>query len=142
MKTSSQRGFSLLELMITVAVVGILASIAYPAYQGQVRGTRRADAQAELLRMANFLERFYTENGRYDQDMALNPVALPPPSRANVNYTFALNPLPTATTYTIRATPNGPQTVDGYLELLESGARRWDKNNNNAIDPGENDWKK
>ena len=58
-------GFSLMELMITVAIVGILASIAYPSYQEQVAKSRRAEASGALLSAAQALERYYTANGRY-----------------------------------------------------------------------------
>ncbi|MGR9106690.1 MAG: type IV pilin protein [Gammaproteobacteria bacterium] len=141
MKRSNQRGFTLLELMVTVAVVGILAGIAYPAYQGQIRSTRRADAQAELLQMANFMERFFTENSRYDQDMTGTAVSLPPPTGNDPKYAYALNPVGPGS-YTLRATPIGPQTGDGFLELTDSGVRRWDKNHNNAIEATENTWEK
>jgi type IV pilus assembly protein PilE len=143
MKRPNQHGFTLLELMVTVAIVGILAGVAYPAYQSQVRATRRADAQADLLRMANFMERYFTENSRYDQDMAGNAVSLPPQTSSTTAYTITLSALGT-TTYTLRATPvaTGPQAGDGYLELLDSGLRRWDQNDNNVIDTGESDWEK
>lgn len=58
-------GFTLIELMIVVAVVGILATIAYPAYQQQVRESRRPEAHAALTAMANDLEKFRSECGSY-----------------------------------------------------------------------------
>ncbi|MFZ1324990.1 MAG: type IV pilin protein [Candidatus Contendobacter sp.] len=64
---SRSKGFTLIELMIVVAVVGILGAIAYPAYQDSVRKSRRADAKGVLLEAAQWMERFYTENSRYDQ---------------------------------------------------------------------------
>ena len=64
------RGFTLMELMIVVAIIGILAGIAYPTYQDSVRKSRRADAEAVLLELAQWMERFYTENNRYDQTRA------------------------------------------------------------------------
>lgn len=145
MKRQTQRGFTLLELMVTVAIVGILAGVAYPAYQNQVRATRRADAQADLLQLASFMERFFTENSRYDQDMAANPVALPfsqsPQSSTNVAYNLTLAAVNQAS-YTLRATPVNAQAGDGYLELLDTGVRRWDQDNNAAIGTGESDWEK
>lgn len=63
--SSSARGFTLIELMIVVAIVAIIASIAYPSYQEQVRQSRRADAQAALYELSQFMERFYSTNGRY-----------------------------------------------------------------------------
>ena len=68
---------TLMELMIVVAIIGILAGIAYPTYQDSVRKSRRADAEAVLLELAQWMERFYTENNRYDQTRAGVAVALP-----------------------------------------------------------------
>ena len=59
------KGFTLVELMIAVAIVGILASIAYPSYQDSVRKSRRADAKGALLGFANAMERHFTENNSY-----------------------------------------------------------------------------
>ena len=61
----TQLGFTLIELMITVAIVGILASIAYPSYQDSVMKSRRADAKGALLGFANALERHFTETNSY-----------------------------------------------------------------------------
>src|SRR5690606_38472416 len=61
----SSAGFTLIEVMIVVAIIGILAAIAYPSYQDHVRKSRRADAQTALLELAQFMERHYTTNGRY-----------------------------------------------------------------------------
>ena len=67
---SKAKGFTLIELMIVVAVIAILASIAYPSYQDSVRKTRRADAKEVLLEGAQWMERFFTENYRYDKNKA------------------------------------------------------------------------
>ena len=65
MRTSSASGFTLIELMITVIIVGILAAIAYPSYTQYVAQTRRSDATINLTRIAALQERFFTECGRY-----------------------------------------------------------------------------
>ena len=69
-------GFTLIELMVVVAIVAILASIAFPNYQDSLRKSRRADAQAVLLQSAQWMERFYTENNRYDQNIATSAVVV------------------------------------------------------------------
>ncbi|WP_156504400.1 type IV pilin protein, partial [Oleiphilus sp. HI0066] len=65
MKTNKQQGFSLIELMIVVAIIGILAAIAYPSYQENVASTHRANAQSELMGLSSALERWYTQNNHY-----------------------------------------------------------------------------
>lgn len=65
-----QHGFTLIELMITVAVIGILAAIAFPSYTEQIARGRRTEAQTVLLSGQQWMERFYSENYRYDQNSA------------------------------------------------------------------------
>lgn len=59
------RGFTLIELMIVVAVVGILAAIAYPSYLEYVNESRRSEARSNLMELAQFMERYRAANGRY-----------------------------------------------------------------------------
>lgn len=68
------KGFSLIELMITIAIVAILASIALPSYSGYVARARRADARTQLLQAAQFMQRFYAANDQYLQDRAANNI--------------------------------------------------------------------
>ena len=68
-KLRKHQGFTLIELMIVVAVIGILASIAYPSYREYVAKSRRAEAKT-VLSAQQWMERFYTENFRYDQNSA------------------------------------------------------------------------
>lgn len=122
---NAQRGFTLMELMITVAVVGILAAIAYPSFTEQIARSRRAEAQTVLLAGQQWMERFYSENFRYDQNSAGTLVTCasttkdcpfdlrfstsPPPGGGAALYAITVSaPAPTASSaeqrYTITAT--------------------------------------
>jgi len=75
MKTTSPppvliRGFTLIELMVVVAIVGLLAALAYPAYESQLRKARRADARTALLDLAVRQERFFSINNTYTTSAA------------------------------------------------------------------------
>ncbi|MEN7342469.1 MAG: type IV pilin protein [Pseudomonadota bacterium] len=128
-----QKGITLIELLIVVTIVGILSAIVIPSYQESVRKAHRADGQAVMLELAQFMERFYTENGRYDQDRAGTPVGdflvgsslmQAPKSGGTIYYTMQLDNL-TATTYTIRANPSNAQAGDkcGNLLFNQAGVR-------------------
>jgi len=135
-RAASVSGFTLIELMIVVAIIAIIAAVAYPSYLNQVVKTKRAAAAACLSEYANFMERFYTTNMRYDEDAAgtaMNTANLPTldcstnqNTGADYNYSFAANE-PTRTTYILRAVPTGAQaqrdTTCGTLTLDESGNR-------------------
>lgn len=114
---SSQKGFTLIELMIVIAIVGIISAIAYPSYQDSVRKARRGDAQAGLVEAANDMERFYTENNTYIG------VAWP----ANITsdfYTLAIS-AQSLSAFALQATPTGAQLSDtcGTLTLSSTGAK-------------------
>jgi prepilin-type N-terminal cleavage/methylation domain-containing protein len=66
MQRNTQNGFTLIELMIVVMIVGVLAAIAYPSYQDSVTKSRRADAKSALLELSVFMERLYTATGCYN----------------------------------------------------------------------------
>lgn len=67
---TSQRGFTLIEVMIVVVIIGVLAAVAYPSYKESVARARRAEARAVLIAAQQWMERFYTENFRYDRNSA------------------------------------------------------------------------
>ena len=127
----THRGFSLIELMIVVAVVGILAAIAYPNYQDYLAKSRRAEARTALLQLSQFMERYYTNNGRYVDNAGARPT-LPfeevPRDDASPYYRISFNEDDVdneAVAYVLRATRSGLMSSDkcGTLILTSTGAR-------------------
>ena len=121
----SSAGFTLIVLIIVVAFVAILASIAFASYQDSVVKSRRRAAATCAIEAAQFMERFYTTNLRYDRSLAGAAVAMPALTCTNpAIYTHALQNV-TATTYTIVATPQGAQARNdlrcGTLSTTHSG---------------------
>ncbi|MFT3669119.1 MAG: type IV pilin protein [Pseudoxanthomonas sp.] len=99
-------GFTLIELMVALAVMAILAAIAYPSYTGQIMKTRRSAGAACLMEQAQFMERYYSTNMGYAG--AVLP-ATACTNDLNDHYTFAFSAGPDATSYTLAATPQGQQ---------------------------------
>jgi len=125
MKRSS-KGFTLIELMIVVAVVAIIAAIAIPSYNAQVRKSRRSDATRFLGDLQLQLERWRAENPCYGTSgaggcptyTASGTYPTVPDATASPYYTIAIASA-TATTFSLTATPTGIQTGDtcGVLTL-------------------------
>jgi type IV pilus assembly protein PilE len=110
------QGFSLMELLIVVVVIGILASIAVPSYRRYVMRTHRTDATAALLRIQSAQEKFFLQNNQYAGDL----IAAPPAGLGMVNVTeggkYTLNIVPgggpPVMAYRAIATPAGGQQQD------------------------------
>ena len=121
-RKDAQGGFTLIELMIVVVVIAILAAIAIPNYTNYVRQSHRADAQSEMLRLAQALERCFTRHRSYEGESCPDEA---PPNTAR--YEFELE-VPTATTFTITADPIAGSGQDRgtcgvLLELTHIGER-------------------
>jgi type IV pilus assembly protein PilE len=108
-------GFTLIEMMIVVGIVGILSAIAIPSYRAYVLRANRADAKRGLLTVAADLERCFTRNNTYVDNSPGAPCAaassLP---RSTTTYRVEADPATgiTATTFSIRAVPIGGQAED------------------------------
>lgn len=121
-------GFSLIELVITVAIVAILAAIAYPSYDESVRRSRRADAQSQVMMAAQFMERYYTTNTTYVGATLPTSLTTSPENRTATTkqYDIQLSNL-AANTYTVTAVRSSgrPMATDkcGDFGVLHTGAK-------------------
>lgn len=111
MRTKLVHGFTLIELMIVVAIVGILSAIALPAYTDYVRRGKIAEATSTLADMRIKMERYYQDNRRYDC-AAVIPVA------GAKYFEFACD-TPTSQTYLITATGLANAGMDGYAYTID-----------------------
>lgn len=125
---TTESGFTLIELMVVVVIVAILASVALPAYQDQVRRTHRADAKAALMQLQQYMERNYTEANRYDQDAAGAALNLPyteAPIDSGTKFYDLSFAAQAAQTYTLQAVPKNGQQNDpcGTLTINQAGIK-------------------
>jgi type IV pilus assembly protein PilE len=125
-----QNGFTLIELMIVVAIIGIIAAIALPSYTQYVEKARAADAKSALLSLASAMERFYTENMTYVNAEIGSDAGDIFPDEAPLDgsakfYTLVIDSQ-TATAFRIEAQPKNGQG-GGTIALLSTGERdNWD----------------
>ncbi len=132
--SAKSRGFTLIELMIVVAIIAFLATIAYPSYNSHVRKGKRAEAKVRLLQIAQLEERNFTEKNTYTTNIAgllgvTGTVYSSSNNDAGSGYQITVAPAATKTiadTFVLEAVPQGGQTGDtecGTLRLLHTGKK-------------------
>ncbi|TDF38631.1 type IV pilin protein [Alteromonadaceae bacterium M269] len=147
------RGFTLTELMIAVAIVGIITSVAYPSYLQFLNGSRRSTAQADLIAFAAAMERHKAANFSYNGAGVAGANTGAPsvfqthsPSTepaADKKYDLAISTVSaTGTSYIITATPvsSSPQQGDGVLYYFSDGRKAWDINDDGNLSASEFCW--
>ena len=121
------RGFTLIEVLVVVAIVAILAAIAVPSYARYVGKTNRAAAQACMAEYANYMERYYTTNLRYDKAGAVANADPHLDCQGQVARSYAITQATGLASYTITATPTAVQQGRdgscGTLTIDQTGMR-------------------
>jgi type IV pilus assembly protein PilE len=127
---AKQTGFTLIELMIAVAVVGILTAVAYPSYQNHIKKAKRSEAQAALVSLATAMEQWRVENNNSYTGVTVGTAGdatdiftsrVPTDGSGTQSYTLSISNL-AASTYTLTATPVGSDDC-GNLTLTSTGVK-------------------
>lgn len=118
------RGFTLIELMIAVAVIGILAAVAYPSYQSAMVKNRRSAAQTALMDIAQKEQQYLLDNRSYTNSLSTLGYAVP--SNVSAYYTVAVTVgTASAPSFSATAVPisGSTQAIDGTLGITNTGVK-------------------
>jgi type IV pilus assembly protein PilE len=131
---SRDRGFTLIDLLVALAIIAILLRIAFPSYQAYIIRSSRQSAQSELVALANMQEKIFLNSSAYatsttavtDLYTGQSNGGLGVASGKTKDGRYAFSLAATATTFTLTADPAGtPQASDGTLTINEAGVRTW-----------------
>ena len=124
MKIRQQKGFTLIELMIVLAIIGVLAAIAYPSYQQYIIKSKRADMMSEMHNIASEVQNRKLAQGHY-AGIVVTDLTVNYPRQGTALYTVVITPNPLASQWTITASPiPGTQIAnDGNLSLSYQGVK-------------------
>lgn len=124
MARSRHQGFTLIELMVTVAIVAILAAVGYPSYTNHVKKGNRRAAQAQMLDIANRQQQFLLANKAYASKTQLTSSGYNLPGEVSDRYSYDITVgTGTVPAYTITFTATGTQASDGNLTFNSEGVK-------------------
>ena len=120
--SASQQGITLIEVMIVVAIIGVLAAIAYPGYQQYILKSKRTDMMSEMQNIATQIQTNKLAQGSYGNDL-ITGLGGNYPDQGTTLYQVTFTPDPLTSNWSIIATPQGQMATDGTLSLDFQGIK-------------------